>query len=51
MPELNDTLAWEYLEKSSHDRATIRHRRRVRIAATASYKHYPVAVKIELPLD
>lgn len=51
MPELNDTLAWEYLEKSSHDRATIRHRRRVQIAETDSYKNYPEAVKIELPLD
>lgn len=51
MPELYDTRAWEYLEKSSHDRATIRHRRRLQIAETASYKNYPEANKIELPLD
>ena len=51
MPELYDTRAWEYLEKSSHDRATIRHRRRLQIAETASHKSYPQAVKIELPLD
>jgi len=51
MPELYDTRAWEYLEKSSHDRATIRHRRRLQIAETASYKNYPEADKIELPLD
>lgn len=51
MPELHNTLAWEYLEKSSHDRKTIRHRQRLEIAETDRYKTYPDAVKIELPVE
>jgi SagB-type dehydrogenase family enzyme len=51
MPELYNTLAWEYLEKSMHDRETIRTLRRPEIAETARYKTYPDTVKIELPVE
>lgn len=51
MPELYDTLAWEYMEKSRHDRETIRTHRRPEIAETARYKTYPDAAKIELPVE
>lgn len=51
MPELYKTSAWEFLEKSSHDRETIRHRPRPEIADTTRYKTYPDAEKTELPVE
>jgi len=51
MPELHSTIAVEYLQKSSLNRATIKFHKRPDIAATARYKTYPEAEKITLPVD
>lgn len=51
MPELPSTVALDYFEKSSLDRATVRSRKRPDIAGTTGYKTYPEADKILLPVD
>lgn len=51
MPDLSTSKAREYLMTSSHDRATIRYRKRLEIAATTRYKTYPEAERVILPLD
>lgn len=51
MPELQRTLAVEYLKKTIFDRATIKSHSKPEIAGEDQYKTYPEVEKISLPVD